>query len=279
MKIGIYEEFPTRDNLERLRNIPVGIELVLAARSLVKFRRKETYVIRRFPHIVESITYWPTLLKREGYWFSPFANPEAVNRVLGEIEQRGDKERLRVMLDLETPAMVNLGLLIRGIPTFDSVRRRIEKFISRIGRNNLDLVCTEMPTLRMPEAMQRYLGLAFDPVKFGCEKTKMFYTSWAKLAADYLGQGFSRNSAVSLLKDEIRWGVRKYGEKFSIGLGFTAPGIMGTEPVMTVEQLEEELAIARKMGVHKAYIFRLKGMTEAHGEVLKKFSISAPGRI
>jgi len=272
MRIGIYEEFPTRANLGMLKNVPLGIELVIAARNLEKFRKKEMYVRRKFPDTVAEVTYWPTLLVREGYWFSPWSKPEAIDRVLGEIENRPDKSPLRVLLDLELPAMVNPELLLTGLPTFEKSKARIERFVRNRRKYGVSLVCTEAPTIQMPEFMQRFLGVAFDPIKTGCEVTKMVYTSWAQVATKYLGDRRSREWMISLLKDEIRGGVQRYGDRFSIGLGLIAHGVMGTEPILSIEQLEQELSLARDMGVQKAYVFRLKGVTKECGKVLGKFS-------
>jgi hypothetical protein len=237
-----------------------------------KSLEEERYVRERFPNVVSGVTYWPTLLVKEGYWFSPWSKPVAVERIFNEIEARKDKSPLRVMLDLEPPAQVNPRLLVKGISTFEQTKARIERFVKGKEKYGIDLICTEAPTIEIPESVQKLFGLAFDPVKADCEVTKMVYTSWAQIAEKYLGKDFSRNAMVSLLRDEIRRGVQRYGDRFSIGLGLIAPGVIGSEPILPVEQLEQELAIAKKMGVQKAYIFRLKGVTEECGRVLRRFS-------
>ena len=94
MLISFFEEFPTEENLAKLKHITWPTKLYIAAKSVKEFSDiKEKIKNKR----IREFTYWPILEKHEGYWISPFSKRSALKRTLNEIRE------MPVMLDLERP--------------------------------------------------------------------------------------------------------------------------------------------------------------------------------
>ncbi len=70
MIISFFEEFPTKENLGKLKLVTWQTKLYVAAKSVKDFNRIRSTIKNK--HIKEVI-YWPVLEKEEGYWISPFS--------------------------------------------------------------------------------------------------------------------------------------------------------------------------------------------------------------
>ena len=73
------------------------------------------------------------------------------------------------------------------------------------------------------------------------------------------------------LRQELQQGKREYKDNFIVGYGVLAPGIHGTETVLSPSQLEKDLQLAKDTGVKEVIIFRLGGLNEKYVKVLKRF--------
>jgi len=95
MQIDFYEEYPTLENLAKLKIINFKSNLFLAANSLKEFKILE----KRVSKINKNITccYWP-LIKRT-YWISPFSDRLEILRIIAET--KNIKEEF--LVDLEPP--------------------------------------------------------------------------------------------------------------------------------------------------------------------------------
>mgnify|MGYP001588836880 FL=1 len=94
MQICFFEEFPTKENLAKIKYVSFPTKLYLAAKSLEEFENIKI----SSPHVKEKI-YWPILDKKEGYWFSPFSKRKALERIFAELKGKN----ISVMIDSELP--------------------------------------------------------------------------------------------------------------------------------------------------------------------------------
>ena len=122
MQISFFEEFPTKENLEKLKFIDFQVKLYLAAKSLAEFKSIKRSIKNKH---VKEITYWPVLAKKEGYWFSAYSNRSGLRRVLGELKN----SKIAVMLDLELPTSHNIWLYLTQKYNFFGNKRIIREFI------------------------------------------------------------------------------------------------------------------------------------------------------
>ncbi len=53
--------------------------------------------------------------------------------------------------------------------------------------------------------------------------------------------------------------------------GTIAKGIIGTEPILSLEQFEQDLIIAKKAKLKEVIIFRLGGLNKDYIKVIKKY--------
>ena len=90
MQISFFEEFPTKENLAKIKYISFPTKLYIAAQSLGQFQK-----IKIPSKKVKEKIYWPLLKKEEGYWFSPFSKAQAIERILNEIKPKS----ISVMID------------------------------------------------------------------------------------------------------------------------------------------------------------------------------------
>ncbi len=70
MQINFYEEFPTDENLMKLKLVKCPTKLFVAADSLKEFKELEKKV-KKIKKNTE-VGYWPII--KNSYWISQFAN-------------------------------------------------------------------------------------------------------------------------------------------------------------------------------------------------------------
>ncbi len=248
MLISFFEEFPTSDNLLQLKLISFPTKLYVATHSLEEFELIRRKVKSKW---VKEVIYWPILSKKEGYWISPFSSRKALRRIFEEVEGSG----VSVMLDLELPTRQNPWLYFTQIVSFWSNKRRIRRFIENYeGKLYL---AEYYPNSRRQEQLLRLLGLHYNSSKVFV--MKMMYRSLHHFSDDFF-------------QLTIRRGIGEFEGRFIVGLGTIAGGIHGTEPILSAEQLKEDLRIASEEGVKEAVIFRLGGLEREYAKVLEKLN-------
>jgi hypothetical protein len=256
MKISFYEEFPTRENLEKLRLIDFPTQLYVAAHSL-----REFYSIRdkiKKNQFVEDVGYWLVLSKEEGYWLSPFCRREALARTINEL--KGNKKELTVMWDAELPFM-RPHLFITQLPGFFAKRRLIRDFIKNSQKYKIKIVTSEYAAPRhIGETFLRILGVKFGIKEYKHKKIIMFYSSM-----------FKTKTLKRFITLYVRREKKRYGERVSVALGTIDIGILGDEPILSPQQLDRDLALMKKIGIEEVVIFRLGGLNEEYIKVIKKY--------
>ena len=91
MLISYFEEFPTKDNLSKLKDVDRG-NVFVAAKSVQQYEIIKEQC-RQYP---VNILHWKILSKSKGYWFSPFMKTSVLRKSLSEVNEH-------TMLDLEFP--------------------------------------------------------------------------------------------------------------------------------------------------------------------------------
>ncbi len=245
MRISFFEEFPTKQNLSKIKYVDFPTKLYLAAHSVTEFEK----ISVQSPHVQEKI-YWPILDKREGYWLSPFSNHQALQRILHELRE----SPVSVMWDAELPTTHNPALLFKELPFFFSNRDKIRQFISQ--RKNVSIAEYSGP----PERMLYFLGLSFRDTSH--YPIKMLYSSM-------------HNYSKEAFRDAVSQAHKQYGKRLRIGLGTLAHGILGTEPMISSKMLERDLVITQDLGIEEVILFRLGGLNKEYARICKKFSTLA----
>jgi len=244
MRISFFEEFPTKDNLSKIKYVDFPTKVYLGAKSLEEFKKIKV----NSKHVKKKI-YWPILERKEGYWLSPFSKRSAVNRVFNELK----RSNVPVMIDAELPWSQNPILFLTQLPYFFSNRRKLRNII----RKHKEVYTAEyFPSSKIAAMSMYFLGLTFKSKNHS--PIKMFYSSMHDV-----GEFF--------MKREIKIMQKRYGKKLCIGLGTLTHGILGFEPTLSPEKLDRDLRICRELEINEVIIFRLGGMNKKYGKVIKKY--------
>ena len=260
MRISFFEEFPVPKNLEKIKLLQKPTKIYLAAPSVRKFLEiKEIVKKQREGEKVKEIIYWPTLERKEGYWISPFSERKALQRIFQELNksQKTQGKKIPVMLDLELPTTRNPFLYFTQSLFFFANKKLILSFIQNYAGEVY--LAEYYPEEKKSEKILEILGLHFSPMKANkqIKIIKMLYHS---------SHHFSKHS----MHAKMQRGMQEYGDDFLAGLGVLASGL-GSEPLISPQQLYEDLACAQQTRVQEVILFRLGGLHRKYVKVLEKF--------
>ncbi len=253
MRISFFEEFPTTQNLSKLKLVPSTTKLYVAAPSLKEFE-KIKFILhqhKQYRHKIKEIIYWPILAKKEGYWISPFSQRQALRRIFHELNE----STTPVMLDLELPTTQNPTLYFTQAFNFFRNKRHIRKFIQDYAGKIY--LAEYFPGGSVSKVVFRMLGLHYRSPKVHI--IKMAYHSMHHFTEEFL-------------RKELQDGKSEFGSRFIIAYGTIAAGIQGNEPVLSPEILARDLEIARSQGIKEVIIFRLGGMNQKYQSIIRKYS-------
>ncbi|MBS3123442.1 hypothetical protein J4437_02270 [Candidatus Woesearchaeota archaeon] len=252
MQISFFEEFPTKENLDKLKLVNWPTKLYLAAKSLEEFNRlkaslmnknSKSSIPKNNENNLKEVIYWPILSKKEGYWISPFSQRKALKRVFSELEH----SKISVMLDLELPTTKNVWLYLTQALNFLRNKSLIRRFIEEY--KGMVYLAEYYPEGRAKEKIMEFIGIHY------CLKNvkiiKMLYHS----LHDY---------NETFIVKELQRGKEEFGKNFLVAYGTIARGINRNEPVLNVKQLEKDLKIARNMEIREVVIFRLGGLNKEY---------------
>jgi len=243
MQINFYEEFPTKENLEKLRLIKWKTKIFVTAKSKEGFAVLEKQ-IKKIKKDTE-VAYWPIAPKT--YWISPFSKTEDLEKLFSEL----NKTKCSLLIDLELPLRENRILLIKNIFRLKKNKKIIKDFLER----NKSRVTTAEYPFTIPKRVMKWLGLSYE---IGYERNIMWYSSMLP----------------RLLNNIIKKKLNKIENKnnYSISLGTIATGVLGNEPILSPEILERDLEFVEKAGFEKVIIFRLGGLNKDYIEGIEKFA-------
>ncbi|MBI2102688.1 hypothetical protein HYT55_02520 [Candidatus Woesearchaeota archaeon] len=249
MLISFFEEFPTAENLAKLELVKWKTKVYIAAPGLAMFRKVQQEVEAR-KNILETI-YWPVLKKKEGYWISPFSRRKALHRVFSELK----KQVVPVMLDLELPTTQHPSLFCTEFLHFSANKKMILDFINSYYG---EVYLAEYYPLDLKGRKKlEWAGLHYQNPKVNV--VKMFYHSLHDFSDDFLRENWER-------------GRQELGKKYIPALGTIARGIQGDEPILSLEQLKQDLILAREQKMKEVIIFRLGGLTKEYARLLARFA-------
>lgn len=247
MRISFFEEFPTKENLEKINLVRWQTKLYLAAKSLDEFNKIKSEMKSKN---IKEFVYWPTLGTKEGYWISPFTKRSALKRIFNELKET----KTSVMLDLELPTTKNPRLYFTQFFNFPGNKRLIKKFIKNHGGKVY--LAEYYPEGKRKEKFLQALGLHYKTNK--AKIIKMVYHSMHHFNKEFI-------------TNELKAGKEEFGDNFLVAYGTIAKGIGGDEPNLSLSQLEEDLKLAKEIGIEEAVIFRLGGLDRKYLKVLNKF--------
>lgn len=257
MKIGFYEEFPTKENLGKIKLIDFSTDLIIAANSVYYFNYLKN-LVKKHKNIKEVI-YWPILDKDEGYWFSAFAKNSALKRIMNELQQ--NRKPLKIMWDAELPFYKSL--ILKNMLDYFKNRKLILDFFKNAEKYNIKIMTSEYPleSKFFRKLLFDLFLISFDPEKFKNRKIAMLYSSFLK----------NHPNLEHFLENQIEIGKDSFEKNFVVALGTIAAGINGDEPILSPQDLERDLRAVKNNGVNEVFIFRLGGLTGEYVRIIKKF--------
>ncbi len=252
MFISFFEEFPTKDNLNRLKLVNFPTKLYLAAKSLEEFDKIKSKISKdKNNKNVKEFIYWPILEIKEGYWISPFSQRKALSRILSELKGK----KMPVMLDLELPTTKNPLLYLTQTFNFFNNKRLINDFIKDYEYKIY--LAEYYPEGKRKEKILQFLGLHYSHKK--AKIIKMVYHSL---------HHFDKNFII----DELKTGKKEFADNYLVSYGTIAKGINSNEPILDYSQLEEDLKIAQQIGIKEIIIFRLGGLNQKYIKIINKYN-------
>lgn len=160
------------------------------------------------------------------------------------------------MIDSELPTTKNLFLYITQSLNFSRNKKLIKKFIHSHPKI---YSCEYYPEGKLQEHTLSFLGLHFNPKRFNNHIIKMVYHSMHNFNKEFI-------------KKQLKTGRDRFKNKFIVAYGTIAKGIQGNEPILQYSQLEEDLEIAKDIGIKEVIIFRLGGLNKRYVSLLRKYS-------
>ncbi len=238
--MSFYEEFPTKENIDKLRLVKFKTRIFMAARSVREFRKLEKQVKKIKKDV--KIGYWPII--PNSYWISPFSNRRDLIELFNEL----DKIKNLILIDLEMP--LKKKMILKNIFYFFQNKRLIKKFMKK---NKKRITTAEFPA-SIFSIFIKILGLDY---KIKTEKSLMWYSSMRS----------------NLINKKIKKCLKNLKNKpqYSISLGTIATGVLGNEPILSPKNLENDLDFVKRAEFSKVILFRLGGLNKNYIKVINKF--------
>ncbi len=228
MKVSFCEEFPTDQNMSKLKLIKFPTKVFIAAHSYEEFKS----ITKKYAQENIEFAYWPIIPVRDGYWLSPFIPTNILKQTLKDASQSSC-----VVVDLEFPR--NRFLLFNLIG-FVTRKKMLHQFL----RTHKNMYSAEYPT---SWRLLVWLGMVSKKnVSHKYNVGKMVYSKIIPLDVTKL---------ITALK-------REYGEALIVYLGCIASGVQGSEHILSPEGLRKDLEICKKAGVKEVCIFRVGGLNK-----------------
>lgn len=248
MRINFFEEFPSEDVLALARYMESGALLYIAAPGMERFK-VWVEIAKRYNDAID-FAYWPVLRRRDGYWFSPFANIEAMQKSCQEIKKEG--KDLKILWDAEIP-ILRPGLILKGIPKFKRNKRLMLDMAEELSRSGVKIHTAEYP---WPRGIMSLVGkIAAHPSKVE-KRIGMYYSSLIKARDPHVW--------FSIYQEWI-----EKGNPWGVALGLIDTGILGVERLLSPDELRHDLELVRQYGFEEVTIFRLSGLkNKAYREIL-----------
>ena len=254
MKISFFEEYPTDENLEKLKFLPFKTSLYIAAESVKEFLKLRSKIRSRYKNVGEII-YWPILKVSEGYWFSAFSQNRAIGRTLQEISQ--SYEKFPILWDAEVP-LLNKRLFLTEILNFFKNRKIIKRALNNSDPNH-PIIVAAFPAKGIIKFLLFLACASFYSGKFSY--TDMIYTSLLK-----------NKNKMEFLKKTVKESKGKF-KHYIVSLGLLAGGVEGGASPISKDDLLREMEFVEKQGIEEVVIYRLGGLNKEYLSVINKFIV------
>lgn len=241
MIIEFYEEFPSNENLKKLKQIKFPTKIFIAAKSISEFKKWEK-IAKSYKKSLE-VAYWPIV--KNSYWISPFSNTEDLIELFNNL----DKIKNHLLIDLELPLRKRWRMYIKNIFHFRKNKKIIKEFLEK---NKSRITTAEYPFAFVSRFM-KFFGLNYN---IDYERSIMWYSSMMKKKVNII------------IKNNFKRIKNK--NNYSISLGTIAIGILGNEPILSPDQLEKDIEFVKRSGFKKIVIFRLEGLITGYLNILNK---------
>ena len=258
MRINFFEEYPTEENMAKLDFVDWPAIVFIAASSLREFEIIREKYRNKYRHI--TFGWWPIILS--SYWISGFTYPADLDRLFTELTFKRYIKEFPILIDFELP--IKNYFLLKNILYIIGNKKRISKFFTEAPQYNLKVYTAEYPVLT--PLLRRFFLLLGISISFSFPHTKlpMCYSSIIK---KYFGEWIWER-----IKKFERQFARLHIDRIGFGIGTTATGSIGNEPILTPQEFTSDLAWAKECGVKEVFIFRLGGLNESYVSVLEKFA-------
>jgi hypothetical protein len=245
MNVHFFEEFPSEQNLEKVKLISFPSTIYVAAKSISEFNIIRADIENANPMI--EVGYWPILEK--SYWISPFSYSSELEMLYHDLNNNRMNKSTKILLDLELP-LLKPRLLIINLFAFRKNKRMIQQFFMDSEKLNIELMTAEYPGFNsMTQNVMEWLGISYNMARYEHKKIIMLYTS------------VIRNKALqSMIRRHIIRSSKRMNGRLQVGLGTISFGIFGREPILEPEGLCNELAFCKSNGIQSVVIFRLGGL-------------------
>lgn len=241
MQINFYEEFPTKENLEKLKLIKFPTKIFIATKSVKEFQELKKQVKKINKKI--KTAYWP--LVKNSYWISPLSNTKDLVELFKELE----KTNYPLLIDLELP-FLNKILFFKNIFSLRKNKKLIKQFLEK---NKNRITTAQFPPISNL-GLRNFFGLDY---KIDLEKGLMWYSSM-------IPKSLNKKTKKNLLKIQNK-------QEYIISLGVIAKGILHYEPILPPQALKKDLEFVKKAGFKKVCIFRVGGLNKDYAKIIEKF--------
>lgn len=255
MHIVLAEEFPTEENVGRLKLFDFPVDIFIAAKSISEFNGVKTS-LEKFSNI-GIVGYWPILDIKEGYWFSAFSKREGLERVIHEL--KNIDEPISVLWDAEVPHL-RKRLFLTESPRFLGNRKIIQDFVTNPPEHVTLYIAENRKRSSLHRCLLKVAATTFD---------RHSTYSMAEMLYGKLNR--------SILERSLEEGVKKMGTHYVPIFGATAEGIggaaqEGTWMRISPEILDAQLSLAKRFGIKTVGIYRLGGLDNEYVAVLKRYA-------
>lgn len=245
MLFNFFEEYSTQDNLEKAKLIDFESTVFLAANSYTEYCKSREMLNSINPNL--HTAYWPIL--PNSYWISPFSNTDDLENFIKEIFSVN--KEMTILIDLELPLSKNKSLYFKNIFSFFKNKKILKDFFNKAKSHNVNIVTSEYPPFIFDIGfIYRLLGISFNVKKYKHTQCVMYYSSMIK------------SKIVSKLTRRGITNLRKNNPNLQLGIGTTAIGVLGNEPVLSIQSFKEDIDFMLKNNISTCIIFRLGGLNE-----------------
>lgn len=253
MIFNFFEEYPTKNNLEKAKLIDFKSTIFLTANSFKEYKENEKLLLSINPNL--SIAYWPII--PNSYWISPFSNTEDLQNLIKEIFSIN--EPLTILVDLELPLVKHKELYFKNFFSFWKNKKILKRFFKEAPTHNIKIITAEYPPFFIgSNFIYRLLGISFDTKKYKHSQCIMFYTTLCK------------KFSLKIIRRKLV-PIKKRNPNLQIGLGPIATGVYGNEPILSPESFEEDLNFSLDNGMNTINIFRLGGLNKEYVRRIERF--------